>query len=386
MLPYYTIVTFALCIGLAVFAVLVYENDRFSRKKKTGFLAACAGISIAIFAEWASIALNGTSEQFIPLHGVVKAVDYIVSPLAGVMFANQVQPGCRYRRAAYGVLAANAVIQVISVFTGWTFYIDAQNCYHHGPLYALYAAVFVMAYVYSLYAFMAYSRTFRRHNFLSLIMIFLYLTFGIAIQEVMGGSFRTLSISLVMGSMLLYIHYCEFSQIERDDVIRMQRELLETDTLTGLNSRYAYTGILKDMCGKRPPADLVVISADVNGLKWENDHHGHLAGDELLQGAAGCLDRVLTPYGQCYRTGGDEFIALLYLPAERVPALCEQLSQEAAAWHGKLVEGLSLSIGYAAASEHPASGMEDLISLADYMMYRQKAAYYSRSGRDRRKR
>ena len=69
-----------------------------------------------------------------------------------------------------------------------------------------------------------------------------------------------------------------------------------------------------------------------------------------------------------------------------MPALCEQLSQEAAAWHGKLVEGLSLSIGYAAASEHPASGMEDLISLADYMMYRQKAAYYSRSGRDRRKR
>ena len=78
MLPYYTIVTFALCIGLAVFAVLVYENDRFSREKKTGFLAACSGISIAIIAEWASIALNGTPEQFIPLHGVVKAVDYIV--------------------------------------------------------------------------------------------------------------------------------------------------------------------------------------------------------------------------------------------------------------------------------------------------------------------
>ncbi|MGN0996768.1 MAG: GGDEF domain-containing protein [Candidatus Ventricola sp.] len=386
MLPYYTIVTFSLCVGMAVFAVLVYENDRFSREKKAGFLAACVGISVAVLAEWASIALNGTPARFIPLHAVVKAADYIVSPLAGVMFANQVQPNRKYRRLAYGVLAASAVIQIISIFTGWTFYIDAQNYYHHGPLYVLYAAVFVAAYVYSLYAFMSYSRTFRRHNYLSLIMIFLFLTFGIALQEIFGGNFRTLGISLVMGSILLYVHYCEFSQIERDDVIRMQRELLDTDTLTGLYSRYAYTGILNGVAGKRPAEDLVVISVDVNGLKWENDHNGHLAGDELLQGAADCLGRVLSPYGKCYRTGGDEFIALLRLPAERMPVLCDRLSAEAAAWQGKLVKRLSLAIGYAAASEHPDSGMEELISLADQMMYGQKATYYRCNGRDRRKR
>ena len=79
-LPYYTVVTFALCIGLAVFAVLVYENDWFSRERKRGFLAAYAGISVAILAEWASIALNGTPEWLIPLHAVTKATDYIVSP------------------------------------------------------------------------------------------------------------------------------------------------------------------------------------------------------------------------------------------------------------------------------------------------------------------
>lgn len=85
-------------------------------------------------------------------------------------------------------------------------------------------------------------------------------------------------------------------------------------------------------------------------------------------------------------SGGDKFIALLRLPAERVPALCEQLSAQAAAWQGKLVKGISLAIGYAIALEHPAGGVEDLISLADHMMYRQKAAFYSRGGRDRRKR
>lgn len=386
MLPYYTIVTFSLCIGLAVFAVLVYENDRFSRKKKRGFLVAYAGISVSILSEWASIALNGAPGRFIPLHAVVKAADYIVSPLAGVMFANQVQPNRKYRRRAYGVLAVNAVIQIISIFTGWTFYIDAQNYYHHGSLYVLYAAVFVAAYVYSLYAFTMYSRTFRRHNYLSLIMIFLFLTCGIALQEFIGGSFRTLGISLVLGSMLLYVHYCEFSQIERDDVISMQRDLLNTDTLTGLYSRYAYTGILNEMGGKRPPEELAVISVDVNGLKRENDLNGHLAGDELLQGAADCMNRVLSPHGRCYRTGGDEFIALLQLPAERMPVLCDRLGAEAAAWQGRLVSSLSLSIGYAAASEHPGSGIEELISLADQMMYEKKAAYYRHSGRDRRKR
>ena len=50
---------------------------------------------------------------------------------------------------------------------------------------------------------------------------------------------------------------------------------------------------------------------DVNGLKKVNDQLGHDAGDELLKGASSCISRCFGSYGKAYRTGGDEFIAIV---------------------------------------------------------------------------
>ena len=156
-----------------------------------------------------------------------------------------------------------------------------------------------------------------------------------------------------------------------------------TDELTRLFNRRCYEEDLAAIEKKGPDADLALISADVNGLKTVNDSLGHAAGDELIVGSATCLLSVIAPYGKVYRTGGDEFMAVVH--TSDCAALVGEIRQRTASWHGKLVEGVSISLGYASLSEHSDSGVRDLEKIADRRMYEDKAEYYRTSGKDRRK-
>ncbi len=125
-----------------------------------------------------------------------------------------------------------------------------------------------------------------------------------------------------------------------------------------------------------------MISVDVNGLKTANDTKGHAAGDELLRGAAACLLSAVGAFGTVYRTGGDEFIAIVR--TDDCEKLADAIRSQAAAWHGRLVDSLSLSIGYSTHAEQRDARIEELETLADQRMYADKELYYRNTGRDRR--
>ena len=63
-----------------------------------------------------------------------------------------------------------------------------------------------------------------------------------------------------------------------------------------------------------------------------------------------------------------------------------RLDTECAAWTGRLVGQLHLSAGFALAEDHAGLSAEALVKEADQAMYQAKAAYYARSGKDRRAR
>ncbi len=157
-----------------------------------------------------------------------------------------------------------------------------------------------------------------------------------------------------------------------------------TDELTRLFNRRSYEEDISIHKENIAEDDLAVFSIDVNGLKIANDTKGHAAGDELIKGAADCLAVSVGSNGKVYRTGGDEFIAIVH--TYECDKLKETMKKRAASWHGIYCDKLSMSIGYAShAGNHDAS-MEELEKLADKMMYEDKAQYYRESGNDRRKR
>ena len=387
MYRYYTAVAALSCLSLCVLSILVYENGHIDRKKKRCFYETYILIILSIIAEWAGVALNGAPGWTKGIHVAVKTMDYIFTPIAGVFFARQVLKQDRWQKYMLWLLGANTVFQSVSAFTGWMVYVDEENYYYHGPLYFVYVLVFCLAILYALYGFLVYGKRFKKKNSSSLYAIIMIVCVGIGMQEVIGGEIRTASFSLALGSLLLFIHFSEFQQQKKDDDMSQQRILIETDVLTGMLSRYAYSETLNEYQQKKPlPEDLVVFVIDINGLKNINDTMGHEAGDNLICGAAECIQKAMGSYGRCFRTGGDEFVAILRMEKEQISGIQKNLKAETARWRGEKVGQLSVSSGYAIAREHPELSIEKLVNVADQMMYAAKAKFYNNPKEDRRKR
>ncbi len=83
-----------------------------------------------------------------------------------------------------------------------------------------------------------------------------------------------------------------------------------TDALTGLKNRMAFTD-KEDLFAMRVNSAGLVIQLDINNLKKVNDTYGHKEGDRHIKAAADIINQSFGQIGDCYRTGGDEFIVVI---------------------------------------------------------------------------
>ena len=100
---------------------------------------------------------------------------------------------------------------------------------------------------------------------------------------------------------------------------------MSTRALFGLREKSAFdelTGVLRRAAGisaaereivrsRRHGLPLTVAFVDLDGLKEENDSHGHPAGDALLRGLIQALKDGLRAEDVVFRYGGDEFVCVL---------------------------------------------------------------------------
>ena len=157
----------------------------------------------------------------------------------------------------------------------------------------------------------------------------------------------------------------------------------QTDELTGLLNRRAYE---EDIYEKNDIAneEFIYVSLDVNGLKVVNDSLGHMAGDELIIGSCSCMKKSLGPYGKIYRTGGDEFVAILSCNENKGKEVLAEFEETVASWSGELVKSISVSYGWISRAEKPDLSVRQLGAIAEQRMYEAKAAHYKKIGMDRR--
>ena len=157
------------------------------------------------------------------------------------------------------------------------------------------------------------------------------------------------------------------------------------DQSTQLLNRRAFEEKKAELAQAGLKEDFVYITADLNGLKRVNDNLGHAAGDELIKGAADCLKECFGKHGDVYRIGGDEFAAMLRLSDAGIKEAMDRLDRTTERWSGQLVKSLSISCGSASSREFPSENIGELIRISDERMYAAKAAYYARTGFERRK-
>lgn len=384
MITYYTYVIIITLIALGVFSILVYENNRIPMRKKRLFILTNLFVAIAAVAECAGVHISGNAEIPRWVLSTVKAVDYTFTPMTGGAMIALMQKSEK-KWGYWWIFAAHGMLQVLAARFGWMLVIDGQNNYAHGILYPVYIVFYSSVILIFTGKMLSYGKRFRKQNRKSLYASILLVFLGAAMQEFLGGDCRVAYLATAFGVTFLFIHYSEFSQLEQDDEIADKQHKIENDVLTSARSRFAYLEVLKEY-EKAFPENLAVFLVDVNGLKAVNDSLGHEAGDELLCGAADCLQATIGKAGSLYRIGGDEFVVFAFLNREKISGALADLEKRTSLWVGRKCSSLSVSVGFTLAQDHPDVSVEQLVKLADEGMYDQKRKYYQELGRDRRAR
>jgi diguanylate cyclase (GGDEF)-like protein len=157
----------------------------------------------------------------------------------------------------------------------------------------------------------------------------------------------------------------------------LQRDLIrlaETDPLTGLLNRRAFSGRLGDATERLGPnGTLALVLVDVDHFKAINDSYGHDVGDLAIQAVAGEIARAGPIAG---RLGGEEFGLLLPgLDAIRATEIAQGLRQRLAALIVKAPRApvrLTCSLGISEWSE--GETIDGLMKRADIALYDAKGA------------
>lgn len=380
---YYTSIMIMTLLALGVLSILIVENNRISEQKKHLFIATNILIALAAIAECTGVHISGHENIPRGVLAAVKAVDYTLTPMAGGSLIISIQKPNTRNQILPWLFAGNALLQIISAFHGWMVTIDNQNHYTHGPLYPVYIVFYLLIIIILTAQMLSYGKSFRKQNRHSLYATIFLVLIGIAIQEVLTQNCRVSYLALTFGATFLFIHYSEFSQLQLDDKITEQQIKLENDILTGTLSRFAYIDTINSY-GNCIPEDFAVFLIDINGLKIVNDSLGHKAGDELICGAAQCIERSIGKNGKTFRIGGDEFVVFAIMTQDQAKTALIDLNQQTQAWSGKKVNQLSVSVGCILAKDYEGFSIEDLVKEADQSMYQQKKAYYQATNRDRR--
>ena len=172
--------------------------------------------------------------------------------------------------------------------------------------------------------------------------------------------------------------YYTMQQVKMDKKLNEQSVKISIDPLTGVFSRFAYNDVMESY-DNQAPEDFVAFLIDINGLKVVNDTLGHEAGDELICGAADCIMKAVGNKGRTFRIGGDEFVVFGTMKKEQAEETLLEMNRIITSWSGEKVKSLSVSAGYALASEFTGYSIEDLTKEADKAMYEQKKEFYRRN-------
>ena len=171
----------------------------------------------------------------------------------------------------------------------------------------------------------------------------------------------------------------EFAELGQtiDDMATALRHQASTDALTGLYNvrdlRTRLPALLSEAANAGQP--LTVLVCDLDNMKPINDTYGHHAGDVVLQAVADILRTWVPNGGVCWRTGGDEFVAVMPdTSPETSGRLAIELREALRTTGIDLPENtvkISMSIGTAT---YPEDGetVDALLTAADSRMYESK--------------
>ena len=373
-------------VGLAILLIVLFGQQRTGRgSPDQRYFSALAFSDVAMLVLDAAMwLLDGRVFPLSrPLLSIVTAAYYVVTPLVACFWLRYCDhyiyrdiQRLRRRRVAYLVpFAVNAALCVLSIWTGWVFYLDAANVYHRGPWFAVHGVV-TLAYVLYALVLVAQKGASRRLSpseraYLALFMV------PPAVGIVVQWAFYGVTILWIMVAVSILFIY-----------INVQNQQIFSDPLTGLNNRRRFSQYLDVRAQTALPEGqrLYALMLDLDRLKHINDTYGHAAGDLALMRMADALKRACAERNDFLaRIGGDEFVLLCQRESEEeVRQTVDRLRGHLEALNALNDEPfeVAFSAGWAEFGKEGRKSVEAVLAAADRHMYAIKSVHErSRGGR-----
>ena len=189
---------------------------------------------------------------------------------------------------------------------------------------------------------------------------------------------RSMSLHHTREKLISNEHHLQRQLEEISDLRDQLKQQSESDSLTGLYSRYRLADVLvREMARcKRTRQALSLVLIDIDHFKNINERWGHQVGDEVLRQLASMIKSQTRSNDWCFRYGGGEF--LLLLPGtdtadaiQKAEMLRTSVCAKSLMCAGLIDVEVTVSAGL---STFPtdATEMDDLISSADNALHRAK--------------
>ncbi len=164
---------------------------------------------------------------------------------------------------------------------------------------------------------------------------------------------------------------------EAKKTLRSVGRLAKMDELTGVKNRQAFEEFSEDTDGKillgRHDTEFAVVMCDINDLKLINDSKGQNLGDEAILQACRMVCNTFK-HSPVFRTGGDEFVAVLSDNDYKIrDQLLEELREESRV-NGLMHSGPVVACGMAVYDPDRDGGISSVYEKAEAQMVENKAA------------
>jgi len=189
-----------------------------------------------------------------------------------------------------------------------------------------------------------------------------------------AGAFEAIVLSLGLADRAL--------MMRRDR--HMVQELADTDALTNVLNRRAWTESMRKLLGNAGSQPIALLFLDLDHFKMLNDRQGHAAGDRALVAVAEALRNELRPHDLLGRYGGEEFVAMLFgVQQNQAMQVATRLCRRVHRLDIPVNQtGLVLSVSIGIAMREPEDTVDSLVERSDLAMYRAKLAGRNRARLD----
>ena len=370
---------FCVCLLMMILGVIMIISGAFTfRGKNSGqkpevFTLGIFAVLVAIWSVNDTLILQVLTQN----PAVIRLLNYITLIFLPYFIVSFIASVTNKHRSPllhilFAVICINFVLNISLTVTGISDYFDLVKISQAVIVIALAIAAY---FVVSAIRHRQVEKRFLRIFLVGICSIAVGAIIDLLIFRISSNVLQSTSLYARMGSLLFLIliglYLIQENRRIQVENSRALEHLAYTDGLTGMKNRLAFNEA-ESTLPKDPDAKYMIIQFDINDLKKVNDVYGHAEGDRHISGAAKIIRDSVHSSGDCYRVGGDEFVAIISggdveNTAQSAIERMERLTEE---YNANEKPPVMLDIAYGMAVFAVSDGdLEKSVRLADKRMY-----------------